>query len=226
MERFKEYFNYENLTVEQQKALLSNKENSYCRETIIESYLKLVFSIFDKNFIIHDSEIKLDLIHSGIIGLIEAIDRYNSKKSNSFSSYASSYILNGMRSFLRKNAFLCYVPEYKVYEVFKIKKQQDKPHSKNKHTEMLLEYKSVPIEDIPILKEETSLSGIDVEFLLSKVDSLDVDDKMILTLRYVEDKSWRKIGEIIGMTHEGARKKHNKILDKLRSILVPEGIEG
>ncbi|HUS50089.1 MAG TPA: sigma-70 family RNA polymerase sigma factor [Candidatus Paceibacterota bacterium] len=224
MERFKNYLNYKNLTFDKQKTLLLNKNHFPCREMVIESYLKLVFSIFDKNFIVKDIEIKNDLIHSGIIGLIEAVDRCDGKKPENFSSYASSYILNEMRSFLRKNAFLCYVPEYKVYEVFKIKKMQEKPESKNKHTNMLLEYKSVSIEDVQI-PEEPSLSNIDVDFLLSQVNSLDIDDKKILHLRYVENKSWRNIGGKIGMTYEGARKKHGRILDKLKSILIPEKIK-
>lgn len=91
------------LSSEETLELLKKAQNNdyAARETLILHNIRLVYYITTKTgFNAYSSE---DLISSGIIGLIKAIDTFDLNKSNNFTSYAYTCIKNEIFLFLRKN---------------------------------------------------------------------------------------------------------------------------
>lgn len=75
------------------------------KKKIVEHNLKLVIFIVNNVFSYWYSQNivdKEDLISSGVVGLIKAIDSFDLDKKNQFSSYASMCISNEIKLFLRK----------------------------------------------------------------------------------------------------------------------------
>lgn len=80
--------------------------NLEARNVIIEHNLRLVMFIFNKHFrntkYIHVTSDSDDLFEMGVIGLIKAIDSYDTDKGIKFATYASRCINNEYLMFLRK----------------------------------------------------------------------------------------------------------------------------
>ncbi len=74
--------------------------DSTARDTLIEHNLRLVAYIVNKNY--PDSNDQDDLISIGTIGLIRAVETFDYKKGNHFSTYASKCIDNQIKMYFRK----------------------------------------------------------------------------------------------------------------------------
>ena len=186
-ESFSTFYQYSNLTKEREKELFE-KLDEEARDEIIKSHLKLVLMI-SKRYSFVKNGLQKDIIHEGVVGLIKAIDRFDPDFGCRFSTIARFYIQNGIRSFLRELDPFLYVEL------------------------------DVDISDGERFRQK-QISDIDKSFVLEKVYDLieDIDDidKKILILRYDENKTWRQIGESIGMCHEAVRKRHQKTILRIR----------
>lgn len=89
------------LTPEEEKELLSKKEQPEAMEALIEHNLRLVVFITKKY---QNTKVEMnDLISIGTIGLIKAIRSYSTEKSTKLATYASKCIMNEILMYLRKN---------------------------------------------------------------------------------------------------------------------------
>lgn len=81
------------LSKEEEKQLLkklSNKENSEVKNKLIEGNYRLLLSIVNKY---KDENIE-DLLNIGVIGMMKAVNTFNSDKKIEFSDYVSNCIEN------------------------------------------------------------------------------------------------------------------------------------
>jgi RNA polymerase sporulation-specific sigma factor len=101
MYNFYSELNYENLTKEEINKLFQNRNDLNVRNYLIKNNLKLVIKVVKK----YKSEtIELDdLINTGSIGLIKAVDTFDISKDICFSTYAIRCINNEVLMYLRKN---------------------------------------------------------------------------------------------------------------------------
>jgi RNA polymerase sigma-70 factor (ECF subfamily) len=83
--------------------------------------------------------------------------------------------------------------------------------------------RSINIEktDIAELKEELHLGGMaDMEEeMLKALEHLNEKEMQLIELRFFDQKSFKEVGYILGMTENNAKVKTYRILDKLRDCL-------
>lgn len=92
-----------NLTAEEKKVLLSraSKGDAKARQELIDGNLRLVLSIIQR--FTGRKENMDDLFQVGCIGLIKAIDNFNTELDVKFSTYAVPMIIGEIRRYLRDN---------------------------------------------------------------------------------------------------------------------------
>lgn len=78
-------------------------------EKIIKNNIRLIYCLVNKQN--HDQNKTEDLVSEGVIGLIEAINKYNYKQGK-FSTYAYSWIEKYIKQYMRENMSLVVFPQY------------------------------------------------------------------------------------------------------------------
>ncbi len=90
----------------QKKSRISEKDENLSREQLIHEYLPYVKRIVHRIAIHLPPNVETDdLINAGIIGLIEAVERFDPKRDNKFMTYASFRIRGAVLSELRSRDF-------------------------------------------------------------------------------------------------------------------------
>jgi RNA polymerase sigma factor (sigma-70 family) len=56
------------------------------------------------------------------------------------------------------------------------------------------------------------------------INKLGADERQAIVLRYFEEKDFRSVGAALGSSEEAARKRVNRALDKLRTVLLRRGV--
>jgi len=103
------------LTSKEEKELFKKAKSGdiKAKNRILQSYLRLVVNIVKYSFSEIDGGYSLiDLISEGNIGLIKAIDRYNPDKGIKFSTYASWWIKQAIKRYIKSNANLVKIPSH------------------------------------------------------------------------------------------------------------------
>jgi RNA polymerase sigma factor (sigma-70 family) len=230
---FKSYLNFENLTKDTEIYLFNNMTDKN-REKIINSHLKLVLKIAGK-FKFLQENIYNDLVHDGVLGLLEAVEKFNLKYGYRFSTYAQYYIKGKIRVFLRKLTFEHYVPHNKAYKLIQIYKKIKNESNESEIINIISSDLGCDVEkannvflliktiiEPNILNEDLidnkiiDYHPLDLEKIRCIVNKMNDTDKTIILLRYDNNMSWRNIGEKMGKSHEFARKRHNKIIKRLK----------
>ena len=95
------------LSWEEQKILFeeTKKGNTFARDELILTNLRLVINIANKKFNNTRFDIN-DIIDVGVEGLIKSVDTFNLEKGNKFNTYAATVVTNEILMFLRKNKYL------------------------------------------------------------------------------------------------------------------------
>lgn len=116
---FKQIELYPTITIEKQRVLfLKLKEGDFSvREEIICGNLKLVLR--NVNYFEHFGH-KQDLISEGNIGLMEAVDRFDPKKGNKFSTYATFWIRQKILAYLNQKVDIVRLPSFLNQRIRKI----------------------------------------------------------------------------------------------------------
>ena len=135
------------------------------RDTIIESQMKLVYSVAKKYYKIIDKD---TAIQEGCIGLIKAVDRFDIDKGFKFSTFAVAYIEGYIKRCLRdfNENFSIRLKRADYDILLKIKEAEDKLYNKFKREptiDELAEYLEVDRESIINVKTFTCTTSIDYE---------------------------------------------------------------
>jgi len=95
------------MALAERKIGMPEKEDSYPRDQLISKYLPHVKRIVYRIAIHIPSSVEIDdLISAGVIGLIEAVERYDPDRDNKFLTYAAFRIRGAVLSELRSRDFL------------------------------------------------------------------------------------------------------------------------
>lgn len=118
------------------------------RETYIEGNLRLVLSVI-KRFSSSNENVD-DLFQIGCVGLIKAIDNFNSELGVKFSTYAVPMIVGEIRRFLRDNSSIRVSRSLKdtAYKAIYTKETMTKTNLKEPSIEEIAEEIGIPKEDI------------------------------------------------------------------------------
>ncbi len=199
--------------------LLSNKEKMElfekikqgdlnAREKFIGGNLRLVLSVIQK-FNNRGENID-DLFQIGCIGLIKAVDNFDTSHGVKFSTYAVPMIIGELRRYLRDNTPIRVSRSLRdiAYKTLKAKEEYINIHSKEPTIDELSKIIDIPKEDIVFsleaIQDPVSLfepaynDGTDTLFVMDQVK----DEKN-------SDESWlQEIALKEAMTHLTDREKH------------------
>lgn len=187
---------------------LAKEGNDQAKKILIERNLRLVAHIVKKY---HNTGKEMDdLISIGTIGLIKAIDTYNSEKGTKLATYAARCIENEILMSIRSSKKTCM--EYSLYEPIGSDKEGNEIN--------LLDVLGTDMEDVidmVDLKMETKRLYKAIEKVLKG------REKTIIQLRYGlidgEYRTQREIGNLLGISRSYVSRIESKALKKLYKVM-------
>jgi len=142
----------------------SRKDNLLSRDELIEEYLPHVKRIVHRIAIHLPPHVEIDdLIHVGVIGLMQAIERYDSSRNNTFLTYAVFRIKGAVLSELRSRDFLSRANRRKVRELDRAYMGLEQKKGRAVDDRELAEEIGVPLEEVQQIKKMSSISFVSFE---------------------------------------------------------------
>lgn len=223
----------------------SQEGNQEAKSLIIESNMPLIKSIvkrFKNKYIEYD-----DLIQLGSLGLVKAINNFDSSYDVRFSTYAVPMITGEIKRFIRDDGAIKVSRAVKLLSS-KITAYVEQYTKINAHeptiNELAEEFKTDPEEIVYALDSShlpVSLydkydddgknlidklpSGDTQEDLYNKIvlndciKELPEREKLIITLRYFKDKTQSDIAKILGISQVQVSRIETKIISKMKTAL-------
>jgi RNA polymerase sporulation-specific sigma factor len=189
---------------------LETKDSAYAKQKLIEHNLRLVVYIakrFDNTGVGVE-----DLISIGTIGLIKAINTFNSNKKIKLATYASRCIENEILMYLRKNSRL------------KLEVSIDEPLNVDwDGNELLLSDILGTDEDIISRNIEDE---VEKKILVSAIDKLTPREKKIVELRYglhqkeEQEMTQKEVADEMGISQSYISRLEKKIIKRLKKEMV------
>lgn len=194
------------LTNEQKKVLFErmHKGDNSARDEFIKGNLRLVLSVIQR--FNNRGEYVDDLFQVGCIGLIKAIDNFDTSHNVKFSTYAVPMIIGEIRRYLRDNNSIRVSRSLRdiAYKALQAKERLTTKNSKEPTIAQLAEELQLPKEDIvfaldaiqdPIsLFESVYHDGGDAIFVMDQVkDEKNIDENWLETITLKE--AMRKLND-------------------------------
>lgn len=184
--------------------LMKEKKDTKARETLIEHNLRLVSHILKKYQSEYDDQ--EDLISIGTIGLIKAVDSFDTEKGIRFATYGARCIENEILMFFRSKK--------KDANVVSVNEPIDVDSEGNPLTLIDVIYCDDTISDDIDLKRKT-------ERLYSLIDEMENDrDRMIIIKRYglynTPEMTQREIAKELGISRSYVSRIETRVLSELR----------
>ena len=216
------------------------------RETLVEENMGLVYTIV-RRFAGRGHEME-DLIQIGSIGLIKAIDKFNSAFDVKFSTYAVPMIAGEIKRFLRDDGMIKVSRSLKetAGKAYMVKEALEKKYGREPSLEEISEEIGASREDIVLamesaaeveslhktiyqgdgnaisLMDKLEEQGNPNEELLNHmvlndvIQTLHEEERMLIRLRYFEDKTQMEVASALGMSQVQVSRYEKKILKKMR----------
>lgn len=192
------------LKSDEEEEYISLLPDENAKNTLIEHNLRLVVYIAKK---FENTGISLeDLSSIGTIGLIKAVNSFNSEKAIKLATYASRCIENEILMYLRKTSNK------------RIDLSLDEPLSTDGEGNDLL-LSDILGTDSDIIHREIE-NKFEKEQLLCAVDNLKEREKIIIGLRFGifgnEEKTQKEVADIMGISQSYISRLERKIIKKLK----------
>lgn len=201
------------LSPEEETAALDrlSRHDDAIKETLIERNLRLVVYIarkFDNTGV--DTE---DLVSVGTIGLIKAINSFDTEKKIKLATYASRCIENEILMYLRRVVRL-------KYEV-----SLDEPLNVDWDGNELLMSDILGTEPDTVSKNlETS---VEQQLLWNAIEKLQSREKEIMRLRFglagAEEKTQKEVADMMGISQSYISRLEKKIIYRLKKEMAKDG---
>lgn len=190
-----------------------------------------------------------DLLQSGVLGLLEALQRYDPAKGVKFETYAALRIRGAMLDELRRN---CWLPRSLVRQMREMDKALSvltsklgrepteeelaaeiglKPETLHKVAAEINCASFLSLEELLFFPEngdteaaplESVLAGEEKAWLAGAVDRLPERQRLVLALYYQEELTLKEIGLVLGVSESRVCQLHAQALARLRAIMVKE----
>lgn len=176
-----------------------------------------------------------DLIQVGMIGLLEAIERYDPERGIKFETFALSRIQGAIQDELRRIDWLPRSERKKIREA----RDDNGLHIESKYgygvgtSEMTLtregltrlneveerssgQFGSPEFTDTtPDIREQMNNNDL-VQIISDQIEKLDERDRLVITLYYYEEMKFREIAEVLGLTESRVSQIHSSVIARLR----------
>ena len=220
--------------------------NNEARERMVHCNLRLVFHLVQR-FANRGYDLE-DLFQIGTIGLMKAIDKFNTAYGVQFSTYAVPMIVGEIRRFLRDDGIIKVSREEKRVLAL-INKERDRRQNLGLATDVhsLAEALGIAPQDVAsamfsdahprsleenvfddgdsttlgsmIADESETVSAFDKLALRMAIESLDVRMQRIVYLRYFKDYSQAETARVLGLSQVKISREEKKIMALLESKL-------
>ena len=161
------------------------KDPAY-RDQLITEYLPYVKRIVQRLAVHLPSTVDIDdLMNVGVIGLIQAVDRYDPRRDNKFMTYAIFRIKGAVLSELRARDFLSRSNRRKIRELESVYLQLEQKLGRTADDNEVAQELGVDLEQVYRTKQMSSISFISLEEL--GVSSRDEKEKLLSYLVNNED---------------------------------------
>jgi len=198
------------LTHEEEAELLSkfNENPEYARSVLIERNLRLVVYIARK---FENTGIGVeDLISIGTIGLIKAINTFNTDKNIKLATYASKCIENEILMYLRRNG--------KTKTEISI----DEPLNVDWDGNELLLSDLLGTENDIVYKNIDN--QVDLHILHEAIEKLNSREKTIMDLRFGlsggEEKTQKEVADMLGISQSYISRLEKRIISRLKKEML------
>lgn len=187
---------------------LSEEDNLQTRQTLVERNLRLVVYIAKK---FENTGIGIeDLISIGTIGLMKAINTFNSDKKIKLATYASRCIENEILMYLRRNS--------KMKSVVSIDEPLNQDGDGN---ELLLSDILGTDPDVTSRKIEEE---VDKTLLRTSIEKLSKREKNIMELRFGfsggDEKTQKEVADMLGISQSYISRLEKKIISKMKKDIL------
>jgi len=185
-----------------------------------------------------------DLLQSGVLGLLDALQRFDPSHGVKFETYASLRIRGAMLDELRR---LCWLPRSLIRQMRELDKAQTdlsgrlgreptelelakemglKPEALHKviaeiNSAFLLSLEETSFHHSAVDAPETVvLDGIAANELAAAIDKLPERQRVMLALYYQEEMTLKEIGLVLGVSESRVCQLHARALAYLRTVLT------
>jgi len=198
------------LTQEEEAGLLEqiNDEPAYVRRTLIERNLRLVVYIARK---FENTGVGVeDLISIGTIGLIKAINTFNTDKNIKLATYASKCIENEILMYLRRNGKT------------KTEVSIDEPLNVDLDGNELLLSDLLGTDNDIVYKNIDE--EVDINILHEAINKLNKREKTIMDLRFGlsggEEKTQKEVADMLGISQSYISRLEKRIISRLKKEML------
>lgn len=228
-----------------------NENSEVAREKIILNNLDLVkYQAKRVSALIPDFIDVEDLKSYGMIGLIEAVERFDPEMGYKFSTFASKRVRGAIIDFLRE---LDWLPHSVRSDAKKIINEKDKLNGKNRDDNISelaeeleisesrikkvlryfnasqwvsldIEYEDATLLDIIASETSGPDKKLDKEvgrkILIEAIDKLNKQERLVISLYYYEELTQEEIAEILDLSTARISQIHKKSIQRLRGYLA------
>lgn len=188
------------------------------KKQIILNYVNLVhYVIHHSKFVLNGILDERDYFQYGIEGLNEAIDRFDPDYGTKFETYAIQRIRGKIIDELRKlqSKYKNNIDESSI-ESFYSNVSLDRSSVEDEEGYLLGEVIANEDEAISVSVEKIEMN----EYLMKAIKELNERDRLILSLYYFEDLSYKEISELLKITVSRVSQIHSRIIKDLKSKLM------
>ena len=176
-----------------------------------------------------------ELFQIGSIGLLKAIERFDTTSDYAFSTYAVPMIIGEIRRFLRDDNMVHISRKIKedARKIAIVREQEQKQHNRSLTVDEVQKLTGLTHEEVVLateaytqpeeLTEYQPVATIeDKEEIINRLlvkqllDELDERDRKLIVLRYICEKTQAQTAEILGMNQVGVSRREKDILERMR----------
>ena len=187
-----------------------------------------------------------DLTQIGVIGLIKAIDRFDTSLSYSFSTYAVPLIMGEIRRFLRDDGMIHTSRQMKEHarKIAIVREQMKKTQNKEPTLQELAEKTGIAIEDLvvameagrevdsfsrPVTENDGKVLTLEEKLednyrfetpLLNHIALKQAIEAQLIKFRYMDNLSQAETAKRMGKNQVSVSRSERKILEKLRRKML------
>lgn len=159
------------------------KDNHLLRNQLISEYLPYVKRIVNRIAVHLPSSIEVDdLVNVGVIGLIQAIERYDPSRDNKFITYAVFRIKGAVLSELRSRDYLGRTTRRKIRDLEKTYLALEQRLGREVTDEEVAEEMKISLDEFYKVKRMSSISFVSFEKIVDYSSSGDGSDPLGATL--------------------------------------------
>ena len=223
----------QSLNEEEQLVLLAQRGDRNALEMIVSAYLPLIRAVTARFFISNNSFTREELLHAGVLGLIQSINHFSVKIGVGLRAYAMPWILGEMRLTIRKSvdsSGIGFMRRKMDREQELLFAQLGRPPTIEELAKACSMSREAAAEIISLnhlvadggtkermgrlQSDETEAS--DIRFA---IDSLNQEEQKLVMLRFFRDKTQRETACLLCKSQAQISKMERRVLDHLKALL-------